>query len=84
MSDDDPQQALNHYESARIDRTTLLQQVSHARRDVNHLADGHRPQAGISGPAVRTGFARLTARHRTRRVAARHGTPTGLKANPAT
>ncbi|MGW2330277.1 FAD-dependent monooxygenase [Streptomyces sp. NPDC001700] len=39
-SPDDPGQALLRYEAARIDRTTRLQQVSHARRDVNHLPDG--------------------------------------------
>jgi len=37
---DDPEQALKRYESARIERTTRLQQASHARRDVNHLPDG--------------------------------------------
>lgn len=42
---DDPQQALKRYESARLDRTTRLQQVSHARRDVNHLPDGPAQQA---------------------------------------
>ncbi|MCX4703755.1 FAD-dependent monooxygenase [Streptomyces sp. NBC_01373] len=42
---DDPEQALKQYESARIERTTRLQQVSHARRDVNHLPDGPEQQA---------------------------------------
>ncbi|MGW4912789.1 FAD-dependent monooxygenase [Streptomyces sp. NPDC004270] len=42
---DDPEQALKHYESARIERTTRLQQVSHARRDINHLPDGPGQQA---------------------------------------
>lgn len=37
---DDPEQALKRYESARIERTTRLQEVSHARRDINHLPDG--------------------------------------------
>jgi len=30
---------------ARIERTTRLQQVSHARRDINHLPDGPAQQA---------------------------------------
>ncbi|WP_330293095.1 FAD-dependent monooxygenase [Streptomyces sp. NBC_00576] len=42
---DDPEQALKHYESARIERTTRLQQVSHDRRDINHLPDGPEQQA---------------------------------------
>ncbi|MER6958014.1 FAD-dependent monooxygenase [Streptomyces sp. NPDC000618] len=42
---DDPEQALKQYESARIERTTRLQQVSHARRDINHLPDGPEQQA---------------------------------------
>jgi salicylate hydroxylase len=37
---DEPERALKRYEAARIDRTTRLQQVSHARRDLNHLPDG--------------------------------------------
>lgn len=41
----DPERALERYESARIARTTRLQQVSHARRDVNHLPDGPEQQA---------------------------------------
>ncbi|WP_309500438.1 FAD-dependent monooxygenase [Streptomyces shenzhenensis] len=44
-SADDPEQALKQYESARIERTTRLQQVSHARRDINHLPDGPDQQA---------------------------------------
>lgn len=44
-SPDDPGQALKRYESARIERTTRLQQVSHARRDINHLPDGPEQQA---------------------------------------
>ncbi len=35
-----PARALRRYESARIGRTTRLQQVSHARAHVNHLPDG--------------------------------------------
>ncbi|MEW2402406.1 FAD-dependent monooxygenase [Streptomyces sp. NPDC046862] len=44
-SADDPGQALKRYQSARIERTTRLQQVSHARRDINHLPDGPEQQA---------------------------------------
>ncbi|WP_329538195.1 FAD-dependent monooxygenase (plasmid) [Streptomyces sp. NBC_01450] len=44
-SADDPEQALKRYESARIERTTRLQQVSRARRDINHLPDGPDQQA---------------------------------------
>ena len=36
----DPAAALRRYEELRIPRTTRLQQVSHARADVNHLPDG--------------------------------------------
>ncbi|MER5183710.1 FAD-dependent monooxygenase [Streptomyces sp. NPDC002896] len=42
---DDPEQALKRYEAARIDRTTRLQEVSRARRDINHLPDGPEQQA---------------------------------------
>ncbi|GCB43860.1 FAD-dependent monooxygenase [Streptomyces sp. NL15-2K] len=42
---DDPEQALKRYESERIERTTRLQQISHARRDINHLPDGPEQQA---------------------------------------
>ncbi|RVX40015.1 salicylate hydroxylase [Nonomuraea polychroma] len=42
---DDPERALKRYESARIERTTRLQQVSHARGHVNHLPDGPEQQA---------------------------------------
>lgn len=48
----DPAQALRRYESARIARTTRLQQVSHARRDVNHLPDGPEQQARDAALAV--------------------------------
>jgi salicylate hydroxylase len=40
-----PARALRRYESARIGRTTRLQQVSHARAHVNHLPDGPDQQA---------------------------------------
>jgi salicylate hydroxylase len=49
---DEPERALKRYEAARIGRTTRLQQVSHARRDSNHLPDG---------PAQRSRDAALTA-----------------------
>ena len=39
-SADSPEQALRRYEAARIERTTRLQRVSHARGDINHLPDG--------------------------------------------
>ncbi|MFI1711639.1 FAD-dependent monooxygenase [Streptomyces griseoruber] len=42
---DDPEQALKQYEAVRIERTTRLQQISHGRRDVNHLPDGPEQQA---------------------------------------
>jgi salicylate hydroxylase len=37
---DDPVRALQRYESLRIPRTSRLQQLSHARSDINHLPDG--------------------------------------------
>jgi salicylate hydroxylase len=37
---EDPIAALRRYEAARIPRTTRLQEVSHARGDLNHLPDG--------------------------------------------
>jgi salicylate hydroxylase len=37
---EDPIAALGRYESARIPRTTRLQEVSHARGHLNHLPDG--------------------------------------------
>nr|WP_107911282.1 FAD-dependent monooxygenase [Streptomyces chartreusis] len=40
MPADSPEQALRRYEAARIERTTRLQRVSHARGDINHLPDG--------------------------------------------
>lgn len=39
------------YESARIARTTRLQQAGHARADVNHLPDGPGQQARDAAPA---------------------------------
>jgi salicylate hydroxylase len=36
----DPVSALHRYEALRIPRTSRLQQVSHARSDINHLPDG--------------------------------------------
>ncbi|CAM5741249.1 Monooxygenase OS=Streptomyces alboniger OX=132473 GN=CP975_04765 PE=4 SV=1 [Streptomyces alboniger] len=45
QSVDDPEQALKSYEAVRIERTTRLQQISHARRDINHLPDGPEQQA---------------------------------------
>ncbi|MFF0156930.1 FAD-dependent monooxygenase [Streptomyces sp. NPDC005263] len=44
-STDDPERALKRYEAVRIERTTRLQQISHARRDINHLPDGPEQQA---------------------------------------
>ena len=44
-SADDPEQALKRYEAARVERTTRLQQISHGRRDINHLPDGPEQQA---------------------------------------
>jgi salicylate hydroxylase len=41
----DPEQALNRYESVRIERTTRIQQLSHARVESNHLPDGPQQQA---------------------------------------
>jgi salicylate hydroxylase len=40
-----PARALRRYESLRIGRTIRLQEVSHARADVNHLPDGPEQQA---------------------------------------
>src|SRR5205823_11332091 len=58
---DDPEQALTQYEAARIERTTRLQEISHARRDTNHLPDGPEQQArdaalAGSDPLVRNGW----------------------------
>jgi salicylate hydroxylase len=40
-----PERALRRYESLRIDRTTRLQEISHARAHLNHLPDGPEQQA---------------------------------------
>ncbi len=42
LADDaaDPPRALRRYEALRLPRTSRLQEVSHARSDVNHLPDG--------------------------------------------
>src|SRR5262245_19066319 len=42
---DDPPRALRRYETARIPRTSRLQEVSHARSLINHLPDGPEQQA---------------------------------------
>ncbi|MFI6564360.1 FAD-dependent monooxygenase [Streptomyces sp. NPDC050534] len=60
-SPDDPEQALRRYESARIPRTTRLQEISHARRDVNHLPDGPEQETrdtalAASDPLVTAGW----------------------------
>jgi salicylate hydroxylase len=36
----EPAKALRNYQSLRIARTTRLQEISHARADINHLPDG--------------------------------------------
>ena len=41
----DPAAALARYQALRIPRTTLLQEVSHARAHVNHLPDGPEQRA---------------------------------------
>lgn len=58
---DHPERALERYESVRIERTTRLQQVSHARIDSNHLPDGPRQRArdadlAAADPLVRNGW----------------------------
>lgn len=60
-SPDDPEQALKRYESARIPRTTRLQEISHARRHVNHLPDGPEQETrdtalAASDPLVTAGW----------------------------
>jgi salicylate hydroxylase len=57
----DPGRALKQYEAARIERSTRLQEISHARRDTNHLPDGPEQQArdaALAGaaPLVRNGW----------------------------
>ena len=46
---DDPVRALRDYEALRIPRTTRLQEISHARAEVNHLLDGPEQVARDSG-----------------------------------
>ncbi len=47
LADDlsNPARALHRYETLRITRTSRLQQVSHARSDINHLPDGPQQRA---------------------------------------
>ncbi|WP_405958346.1 FAD-dependent monooxygenase [Streptomyces phaeochromogenes] len=57
----DPERALKRYEAARIGRTTRLQEISHGRREINHLPDGPEQQArdaalAESDPLVRNGW----------------------------
>ncbi|MEU5297727.1 FAD-dependent monooxygenase [Streptomyces umbrinus] len=57
----DPERALKRYEAARIERTTRLQEISHGRREINHLPDGPEQQArdaalAESDPLVRNGW----------------------------
>ncbi|MEU5194071.1 FAD-dependent monooxygenase [Streptomyces scabiei] len=57
----DPEQGLKRYEAARIERTTRLQEISHARREINHLPDGPEQRArdaalAESDPLVRNGW----------------------------
>jgi salicylate hydroxylase len=59
LADDvaDPPRALRRYEALRRPRTTRLQEVSHARSDVDHLPDGPGQRArdrsfGDSDPLV--------------------------------
>lgn len=40
-----PEQALQRYESLRIERTTKLQEASHSRAHINHLPDGPEQRA---------------------------------------
>jgi salicylate hydroxylase len=40
-----PQRALRRYEFLRLERTTRLQQMSHARARINHLPDGPEQRA---------------------------------------
>jgi 2-polyprenyl-6-methoxyphenol hydroxylase-like FAD-dependent oxidoreductase len=57
----DPGQALKRYESLRIQRTTRIQQLSHARVQSNHLPDGAQQRArdadlSRADPLVRNGW----------------------------
>jgi salicylate hydroxylase len=56
-----PEQALKRYESVRIERTTRIQQLSHARVESNHFPDGPRQQSrdaqlAEADPLVRNGW----------------------------
>jgi 2-polyprenyl-6-methoxyphenol hydroxylase-like FAD-dependent oxidoreductase len=58
---DNPEQALKHYESVRIQRNTRIQQLSHTRVQSNHLPDGPQQQArdadlSEADPLVRNGW----------------------------
>jgi len=57
----DPVRALHRYEEQRIPRTSRLQELSHARSDLNHLPDGPQQQArdqsyGQADPLVANGW----------------------------
>lgn len=57
----DTEQGLKQYEAARIERTTRLQEISHARREINHLPDGPEQKArdaalAESDPLMRNGW----------------------------
>lgn len=57
----DPERALERYESVRIERTTRIQQISHARAESNHLPDGPRQRErdadlATADPLVRNGW----------------------------
>jgi len=57
----DPVQALHRYEELRIARTSRLQELSHARSDLNHLPDGPQQQArdqsfGQADPLLANGW----------------------------
>lgn len=56
-----PARALQQYEALRIDRTTRLQRISHARAHVNHLPDGPEQRArdealAAADPLVENGW----------------------------
>lgn len=58
---EDPPRALARYETLRIPRTTRIQEMSHARKDINHLPDGPAQRdrdRGLAGsdPLVRNGW----------------------------
>lgn len=57
----DPARALRRYEELRIPRTSRLQELSHARLDINHFSDGTEQQArdrsfGQADPLVANGW----------------------------